>query len=107
MAGQVAQEIQKEDTNTVIQHLHRLVIHGPWDLEIAYALSRYGYDEVKWAEGETVLAELVSCDRPRTSHLATAVQWYDEAAKAARRALINQPKLLEKLGVLEIRPASP
>ena len=107
MAGQVAQEIQKEDTNTVIQHLHRLVTHGPWDLEIAYALSRYGYDAVKWAEGETVLAELVSCDRPRTSHLTTAAQWCDEAAQAARRALVNQPQLLEKLGVLEIGLASP
>lgn len=107
MAGQVAQEIQKEETNTVIQHLHRLVTLGPWDLEIAYALSGYGYDAVKWAEGETVLAELVSCDRPRTSHLATAMQWYEEAAKAAQRALVSQPRLLEKLGVLEIKPASP
>lgn len=107
MAGQVAQEIQKEETNTVIQHLHRLVTRGPWDLEIAYALSGYGYDAVKWAEGETVLAELVSCDRPRTSHLASAMQWYDEAAKAARRALAHQPNLLEKLGVLEVKPASP
>lgn len=107
MAGQVAQVTQKEDANTVIQHLHRLILHGPWDLEIAYALSRHGYDAVKWAEGETVLAELVSCDRPRQSHLATAEQWYDEAAKTARRALVNQPHLLEKLGVLEIKPVSP
>jgi hypothetical protein len=107
MAGQVAQETKKEETNTFIQHLHRLVIYGPWDLEIAYALSRYGYDAVKWAEGETVLAELVSCDRPGQGHLTTAVQWYDEAAKAARRALVNQPQLLEKLGVLDIKPVSP
>lgn len=106
MAGQVAQENKREDTNTLIQHLHRLVILGPRDLEIAYALSSYGYDAVKWAEGETVLAELVSCDRPRQGHLASAVRWYDEAAKAAQRALINQPQLLEKLGVLEIKPAS-
>jgi hypothetical protein len=106
MAGQVAHKNEREDTNTLIQHLHRLVIHGPWDLEIAYALSRYGYDAVKWAEGETVLAELLSCDRPRQGHLACAVQWYEEAAKAARRALGNQPQLLEKLGVLEIKPAS-
>lgn len=107
MAAQVAQEIKREDANTVIQHLHRLVIHGPWDLEIAYALSGYGYDAVKWAEGEMVLAELVSCDRPRSGHLTRAVQWYEEAAKSARRALASQPQLLEKLGVLEIRSASP
>jgi len=107
MAEQVAQEIQREEINTVIQHLHRLVIHGPWDLEIAYALSGYGYDAVKWAEGEMVLAELVSCDRPRTGHLTTAVQWYDEAVRAAQRALVNKPQLLEKLGVLEMRATSP
>lgn len=107
MAGQVAQETKKEDANSIIQHLHRLVTHGPWDLDIAHALASYGYDAVKWAEGETVLAELVSCDRPRQRHLTTALQWYDETATVARRALVNQPQLLEKLGVLEIKPASP
>lgn len=105
MAGQVAQETKREDANTVIQHLHRLVVHGPRDLEIAYALSGYGYDAVKWAEGETVLAELVSCDQPKQIHLATAMQWYDEAAMAAQRALRSQPHLLEKLGVLEVKAA--
>jgi hypothetical protein len=85
----------------MIRHLHRLVLHGPWDLEIAAAMSRHGYDAVKWAEGESVLAALVSSERPQDRHLISARQWYDEASAAARSALVSAPQLLAKLGVTE------
>jgi hypothetical protein len=101
MAQRVARRLEKEDANTIIQHLHRLVTYGPWDLDIANAMAMYGYDEVKWAEGQGMLAELVSCERFVDSHLAAAVTWYREAANAARRALVAQPQLLDKLGVPE------
>jgi hypothetical protein len=81
-----------------------LVIRGPWDLDVAHAMSSYGYDEVKWAEGQIVLAELVSCDRPGESCLDAASRWYDEAATAARRALEAKPQLLAKIGVAEAAP---
>ncbi|NIV40108.1 MAG: hypothetical protein GWN58_65105, partial [Anaerolineae bacterium] len=57
------------------------------------------YDEVKWAEGEVVLAELISCERPIDQHLAAANRWYEEAATAAQRALDTRPGLLNKIGV--------
>jgi hypothetical protein len=85
--------------NTIIQHLHNLVTYGPWDLDIALAMSRHGYDEVKWAEGQGVLAELVSSEPPTTDAVSTATAWYDEAANAARQALAAQPCLLAKLGL--------
>ena len=72
MAGKVAHRRKKEDANTIIQHLHQLVTYGPWDLDIAHAMARYGYDEVKWAEGEVVLAELVSGGRLAEGRLAAA-----------------------------------
>jgi hypothetical protein len=101
MVGQTASRAYREDANTVIQHLQQLVTCGPWDLDIAYAMAGYGYDAVKWAEGESVLAELVSCDRPGQYHLSLAVQWYSEAATTARKALIARPQLLKKIGVTE------
>ncbi len=101
MARKVAQQTERRDADTVIRHLHKLVTRGPWDLDISSAMSGYGYDAVKWAEGESVLAELVSCARPRESHLTTALKWYDEAATAARSALGTRPQLLAKLGVAE------
>jgi hypothetical protein len=58
-----------------------------------------GYDEVKWAEGEVVLAELISCERPIDQNLAAANRWYEEAATAAQRALDTRPGLLNKIGV--------
>ena len=103
MAGKVAHRRKKEDANTIIQHLHKLVTYGPWDLEIAHAMAGYGYDEVKWAEGQVALAELVSGDRPADSRLAAASKWYEEAAAAAERALITSPRLLDKLGVAVVR----
>lgn len=91
----------RENTNTgaVIRKLHGLVTYGPWDLEIASAMSALGYDEVKWAEGQGVLAELVTYEVPTRRALTAAVAWYEEAAEAARRAFAAQPRLLAKLGL--------
>lgn len=102
MAERVAHHNRRGDADTLILHLCRLVTRGPWDLDIAFAMSVYGYDAVKWAEGECVLAELVSSERLRESHLATATNWYNEAATAARSALMARPQLLDKLGVMEV-----
>ena len=101
MAVQLAQQKERRDADRVIRHLDKLVTRGPWDLDIAYAMSGYGYDAVKWAEGESVLAELVSCDRPLERQVTRAIRWYNEAARVARRALDTQPQLLDKLGVTE------
>jgi hypothetical protein len=100
MAGQVAQE----DVGAVVLHLHGLVTYGPWDLDIASAMSGHGYDAAKWAEGQGLLAELVSCDLPVESCLTTAISWYREAVSTAQRALVSQPQLLAKLGVAEVGP---
>jgi hypothetical protein len=83
----------------MVRRLHGLVTYGPWDLDIASAMSDYGYDEVKWAEGQGMLAELVSCDAPTGTTLDAATAWYDEAAVTARHALATHPRLLAKLGL--------
>jgi hypothetical protein len=101
MAGPVAQQETGVDVGAIVRHLHRLVIRGPRDLDIACAMSAHGYDAIKWAEGQGVLAELVSCDLPVESSLTTAIEWYNEAVSTARRALVTQPQLLTKLGVAE------
>jgi hypothetical protein len=85
--------------SSVIQHLHGLVTYGPGDLDIASAMSAQGYDAVKWAEGQGVLAELVSADAPADTTLAAATDWYDEAAAVARQVLSTKPQLLAKLGL--------
>jgi len=85
--------------SAVVLHLHGLVTYGPWDLDVAAAMSCYGYDEVKWADGQVMLAELLSDDAPPQSTLAAARAWYEEAARAARYALATQPWALEKLGL--------
>jgi len=92
---------QKEGkgTSTVVRHLHGLVTKGPWDLDVASAMSAHGYDEVKWAEGQVMLAELVNCGAPVGAMLDAAVAWYEEAATTARQALATQPQLLAKLGI--------
>jgi hypothetical protein len=87
--------------NAVIQRLHGLVTRGPWDLDVAAAMSAHGYDEVKWAEGQGMLAELVSSEAPSRQMLSAAQAWYEEAAAAAYRALAAQPQLLSKLGLIE------
>jgi hypothetical protein len=94
------QRKEKTDTaGTVIRRLHGLVTRGPWDLEIAAAMSAYGFDEVKWAEGQAMLAELVNDDAPAWGTVAAATTWYEGAADAARHALGTRPQLLAKLGL--------
>ena len=83
----------------VVRNLHGLVTYGPGDLNIASAMFPYGYDAVKWAEGQGMLAELVSSDEPETRTVTAAYAWYDEAATTARHALANKPNLLAKLGL--------
>ncbi len=89
----------EESAHAVVQRLHGLVTYGPWDLDIAWAMATAGYDAVKWAEGQGLLAELVSCDVPAGTTLAAAMAWYEEAAITARRTLAAQPHLLDKLGL--------
>ena len=101
MAQKVARYGKKEEAGAVIQHLGRLVTRGPQDLEIVAAMLAYGYDAVKWAEGQGVLAELLSCDQPQDGVVDSAQSWYREAAVAARDALVTKPQLLAKLGVAE------
>ena len=99
MAVPVAHHQKFEDAGAVIHRLHGLVTYGPADLDVAAAMSTHGYDAVKWAEGQGMLAELVSNDAPAGSLLAAAVAWYEDAASAARRALGGDPCLLAKLGL--------
>ena len=105
MAGPVAHRQKKADAGAVIRHLHGLVTYGPADLDVAVAMSAHGYDAVKWAEGQGMLAELVSSDRPMDTTLSAATVWYREAATAARQALRARPELLTKLGLAEVRSA--
>ena len=96
-------QAEKIAAGAIVLHLHGLVTYGPWDLDIAAAMSDYGYDEVKWAEGQGMLAELVSVESPAQDTLAAARSWYEEAAEAARRALTAQPQALAKLGLAGMR----
>ena len=84
----------------VIQLMHGLVTYGPRDLEIASAMSSEGYDAVKWAEGQGMLAELLSSDLPEETTVTAAADWYDAAAGAARQVLAAEPILLAKLGLV-------
>jgi len=95
----VAQILAKEDAGAVIRDLDRLVINGPGDLEIVEAMTPFGFDEVKWAEGQEVLAELVSNEQPSDRLLTRARRWYGEAADAASHALTARPTLLVKIGM--------
>lgn len=90
------------EATALVHHLHGLVVCGPGDLEIAHTLSAYGYDAVKWAEGQGMLAELVTSDAPGEGCLAAAREWYREAANTARRALAAKPDLLAKLKLCEV-----
>ena len=99
MARQISHAQDGSGARIVIRHLHGLVTYGPGDLDIAAAMSVHGYDAVKWAEGQGMLAELVTFDVPPGTTLAAAADWYDEAANAARRALAAEPRLLAKLGL--------
>lgn len=99
MARKVAHD--RKEASAVIQHLGRLVTLGPRDQEIVGAMLDYGYDAAKWAEGQGVLAELLSHDQPLEGMVGSAEDWYREAAVAARSALVAKPILLAKLGVAE------
>lgn len=101
MARQVAHQVECREVSALLQRLHRLVTYGPGDLDIAFAMSAHGYDAVKWAEGQGVLAELVSCERLAETNVTAAVDWCHEAVAAARCALAARPQLLHKLGVTE------
>lgn len=89
------------DVRTVTHRLRTFVTVGPWDLDIAWAMSPHGYDEVKWAEGQAILAEMIDSDVPARTVLAAAAGWYKAAAVAAQHALAGRPGLLAKLGVEE------
>jgi hypothetical protein len=102
MAQPVSPARRPADAGAVIQHLHGLVTYGPWDLEIASAMSAYGYDAVKWAEGQSMLAELVSSEVPTGNSLTPALTWYEEAVRAAQDALAAKPGLLAKLGLADV-----
>jgi hypothetical protein len=99
MATTVAHYREKEDASAIIRHLDRLVTGGPRDLDVVAAMSAHGFDAVKWAEGQGVLAELVSSDQPVEGLLVVARNWYRDAALAAVSALDKRPQLLAKLGV--------
>jgi len=101
MARKVAHDRKKEEASVVIQYLGRFVTLGPQDLEIIGAMLAYGYDAAKWAEGQGMLAELLSHDQPLERVVGSAQDWYHEAAVAARNALVTKPQLLAKLGVAE------
>jgi hypothetical protein len=100
MAAHVAQ--REKDPDAVLLHLHKLVTRGPRDLDIASAMSAYGYDAAKWAEGQGVLAELVTSDLRSEASLAVAMDWCQEATSVARDALAARPWLLSKLGVAKV-----
>ena len=99
MATKVAHSREAADVRAVVRHLHVLVTCGPGDLDIALVMSAHGYDAVKWAEGQGLLAELVSEEPPPSKTLAEARGWCTEAAQVARHALASRPQLLAKLGL--------
>lgn len=100
MAHMVAHWGERPEPGSIVRCLHELVTRGPWDLEIAAAMYAHGYDEVKWAEGQGVLAELVTDEASPDTSLSAAVRWYEEAATIAQQALASKPRLLQKLGVV-------
>jgi hypothetical protein len=85
--------------SAIILRLHSLVTYGPRNLDVAAAMSDFGYDQVKWAEGQGMLAELLSAEAPAQSTLSAARTWYAEAARVAQRALAAQPQALANLGL--------
>jgi hypothetical protein len=107
MATTVAHYRKKEEASAIIHHLDRLVTGGPRDLEVVAAMGAHGFDATKWAEGQGILAELVSSDQPVEGLLASARNWYREAVLAAAVALDTRPQLLAKLGVNASMTESP
>jgi len=97
MVGVVVNDEGSAMAGVVVRQMHNLVTYGPRDLHIACAMSLHGYDEAKWAEGQGVLAELVSAESPARATVAAALTWYEEAAGVARSALAGQPRALARL----------
>lgn len=95
----VAHWKEMAEPGVVVRNLHELVTRGPWDLEIAAAMFAHGYDEAKWAEGQGMLAELLTNEPPAQTSLSAAIRWYEEAVVSAQRALAAKPRLLQELGV--------
>jgi hypothetical protein len=89
---------QDRNLERVIFALHGLVVDGPRDPDIARSMFRHGYDAAKWAEGQAMLAELVSAEAPPAEALNAAAAWCSEAADVAHRALAGHPDLLSRLG---------
>ncbi|MBN1659267.1 MAG: hypothetical protein JXA93_12740 [Anaerolineae bacterium] len=86
---------------TFIHNPHAPVAPDAWDLDIGWTMSTELYDEVRWAEGQDLLAELINVDVPARTILTAAAGWYQVAAVAAQHALAGRPQLLTKLGVEE------
>lgn len=79
--------------------LRWLVTNGPSDLDIAAAMAAHGYDAVKWAEGQALLAEWVVFGPPPSLDDSLAGLWLREALSVARVALAGRPELLAKVGL--------
>jgi hypothetical protein len=94
---------QDRNLERVIFALHGLVVDGPRDPEIARSMFPHGYDAAKWAEGQAMLAVLVSDATPPAETLNTAAAWCHEAAAVAHRALAGQPDLLSRLGPMPFK----
>ncbi|HSJ59085.1 MAG TPA: hypothetical protein VLC95_17990 [Anaerolineae bacterium] len=99
MAAHPNQPTDVQDADALIHRLHRVVTRGPCDLDIVAAMRAMGCDEVWWAAGESVLAELVGANTPDAAVVATARAWYDDAARTAYEALTTSPGLLARLGL--------
>ena len=83
----------------LIRHLHGIVTRGPRDLDVIAAMRPLGYNDYKWAEGESLLAELIAADAPNPATVSAAQMWYEEAARTACHAFIGEPLLLARLGL--------
>lgn len=105
MAAHGVHETGQAPANVLIWRLEGLVTCGPADLDIAYAMSAYGYDAIKWADGQIMLAQLANTDDPPETTVAAARAWYEAAASAAQQALRSRPQLLAKLGLAQVSPA--
>jgi hypothetical protein len=90
---------ERRAVDKLIWRLDGLVTCGPSNLDIAYAMSAYGYDALKWAEGQIILAQLVNSDDPPEGTVAAASAWVESAASVAWEALGSKPQLLAKLGL--------
>lgn len=94
-------EARRREIEAMVRHLHHLVVDGLRDREAVRAMTIHGYDEIRWAEGQQLLAELVHSEPYDLSVLSRARGWYEETCRAAREALGDAPLLLARLGLRE------